>query len=101
MTRANCATCHLKFALGALMATLVPAGQSVPAQEVIGFPAEGVVRQGSIDLLTPDGRYLGTFAAEATTMPSAFGPDGLVAFVERDELDVPTVVVRRLPSEIR
>lgn len=62
---------------------------------------EGVVRQGSIDLLTPDGRYLGTFAAEATTMPSAFGPDGLVAFVERDELDVPTVVVRRLPSEIR
>ena len=62
---------------------------------------EGVVRQGSIDLLTPDGRYLGTFAAEATTMPSAFGPDGLIAFVERDELDVPTVVVRRLPPEIR
>lgn len=62
---------------------------------------EGVVREGPIDLLTPDGRYLGTFAADATAMPSAFGPDGLVAFVERDELDVPTVVVRRLPSELR
>lgn len=27
--------------------------------------------------------------------PAAFGPDGLVAFIERDELDVDTVVVRR------
>ena len=29
-------------------------------------------------------------------MPDAFGPDGLVAFIERNELDVQTVVVRRL-----
>ena len=29
------------------------------------------------------------------------GPNGLVAFIERDELDVPTVVVLRLPSEVR
>ena len=56
---------------------------------------------GPIDLLTADGRYLGTFRADATSMPSAFGPDGLVAFVERDELDVPTVVVKRLPPEVR
>ena len=34
-------------------------------------------------------------------MPSAFGPDGLVAFVERDELDVQTVVVKRLPGGVR
>lgn len=56
---------------------------------------------GPIDLLTPDGRYLGTLAASATAMPSAFGPDGLVAFIERDEFDVPTVVVKRLPAEVR
>ena len=56
------------------------------------------VSDGPIDLLTPDGRYLGTYVAGATAMPSAFGPDGLVAFVERDELDVPRVVVRRLPQ---
>lgn len=56
---------------------------------------------GPIDLLAPDGRYLGTLADDATAMPRAFGPDGLVAFVERDELDVPTVVVKRLPPELR
>ena len=56
---------------------------------------------GPIDLLTAGGRYLGTFASEATARPSAFGPDGLVAFIERDELDVPRVVVKRLPPGIR
>lgn len=56
---------------------------------------------GPIDLLTPDGRYIGTLAAGATAMPSAFGPDGLVAFRERDEFDVSRVVVKRLPPEIR
>ena len=34
-------------------------------------------------------------------MPDAFGPDGLVAFVELDELDVPTIVVKTLPAEVR
>ena len=53
---------------------------------------------GPIDLLTPDGRYIGTYAAAATETPDAFGPDGLAAFIERDAFDVPTVVVRRLPS---
>ena len=57
---------------------------------------EEPVSDGPIDLLTPNGRYLGTFAADATAMPSAFGPDGLVAFVERDELDVQTVVVKQV-----
>ena len=56
---------------------------------------------GPIDLLAPDGRYMGTFPGDATALPRAFGPDGLVAFVERDELDVPTVVVKRLPPEVR
>ena len=56
---------------------------------------------GPIDLITADGRYLGSFALGATNLPSAFGPDGLVAFVERNDLDVPTVVVKRLPPELR
>ncbi len=60
-----------------------------------------LVSAGPIDVLAPDGRYLGTYPAGATAMPAAFGPDGLVAFVERDELDVPTVVVKRLPSRLR
>ena len=34
-------------------------------------------------------------------MPDAFGPDGLVAFVETNELDVQTVVVMRLPPDVR
>ncbi len=34
-------------------------------------------------------------------MPDAFGPDGLVAFVETDDLDVPVITVWRLPAEIR
>lgn len=53
---------------------------------------------GPIDVMTADGRYVGTFSPTETTVPDAFGPDGLAAFVERDELDVPTVVVRRLPA---
>ena len=62
---------------------------------------EEPVSDGPIDVLTPGGRYLGTFAAEEMAMPAAFGPDGLAAFVEVDELGVQTVVVRRLPVEIR
>ena len=34
-------------------------------------------------------------------MPDAFGPDGLVAFIERDELGAPALVVRRLPTGVR
>lgn len=56
---------------------------------------------GPIDLIAADGRYLGSFAAGTTGLPSAFGPDGLVAFVETNDLDVPTVVVKRLPRGVR
>ena len=38
---------------------------------------EEPVSAGPIDVLTPDGRYLGTFAADATAMPRAFGPHAL------------------------
>ncbi|MXW56541.1 MAG: hypothetical protein F4Z59_07730 [Gemmatimonadales bacterium] len=56
---------------------------------------------GPIDVMRADGEYVGTFAAGATKMPDAFGPDGLIAFVELDELDIPSIVVRRLPVEAR
>ena len=56
---------------------------------------------GPIDVVTSDGRYVGTFAADATKMPDAFGPDGLAAFIEFDEFDVASVAVRRLPAAVR
>lgn len=57
--------------------------------------------QGPIDVFGPDRQYVGTFAADTIGLPRAFGPDGLVAYWEVDELDVPTIVVRRLPGEVR
>ena len=54
---------------------------------------------GPIDVFDANGEYAGTLPP--AEMPAAFGPDGLVAFVERDEFDVPTIVVRRLPAEVR
>lgn len=56
---------------------------------------------GPIDVLTSDGRYVGTLAAHATTVPDAFGPNGMAAFIEFDEFDVARVVVRRLPTPVR
>lgn len=50
---------------------------------------------GPVDLLTPGGDYIGTFPAGSTALPDAFGPGGLVAFVEKDDLDVPYIVVKR------
>jgi hypothetical protein len=51
---------------------------------------------GPTDVLTADGRYLGTIAASGLRIPAAFGPDGLVAYIERDELEVQRVRVARL-----
>lgn len=56
---------------------------------------------GPIDVLTAEGDYLGTFPAGTTALPDAFGPDGLAAFIELNEMDVATVVVRRLPPGVR
>ena len=57
--------------------------------------------EGPIDVFGRDRQYLGTFPAGTVEMPFAFGPNGLVAFWELDELEVPTIVVRRLPVEVR
>ncbi len=64
-----------------------------------GDPWEGAV--GVIDVWNPDGRYVGTLPPDDPPMPDAFGPEGLAAWVELDELDVPTIVVGRLPSGVR
>ena len=59
---------------------------------------------GPIDVIAPDGRYAGTLetGTEALPdMPDAFGPGGLVAFIDTDDYDVPVITVRRLPPEIR
>ena len=55
---------------------------------------------GPIDILAPDGRYVGSLEPGQPGMPDAFGPDGLVAFVETDDLDVPVITIWRLPTEI-
>ena len=62
---------------------------------------EGPRDNGPIDVLTPDGRYLGSYPAGTTALPAAFGPDGLVAFVEVSELRVQTVVVKRVVGKVR
>lgn len=59
---------------------------------------------GPIDVVAPDGRYLGTLEAGTAAlpdMPAAFGPSGLVAFIDTDEFDVPVITVWRLPPAIR
>ncbi|WP_419933794.1 hypothetical protein [Candidatus Palauibacter sp.] len=61
----------------------------------------GAEEPGPIDVLAPDGRYLGTLAPDVLEMPAAFGPGGLVAFVEADAFDVPVITVRRLPPVLR
>ncbi|MCY4399395.1 MAG: hypothetical protein OXE96_08670 [Gemmatimonadetes bacterium] len=59
---------------------------------------EDLLSDGPIDVLTTDGRYLGSYPSD-TAMPTAFGPGGLLAFVERDEFGMNTVVVKRVVSE--
>ena len=56
---------------------------------------------GPVDVLSAEGAYLGTFGPENSGMPLAFGPGGMVATVEADALDVPTIVVSRLPEKLR
>ena len=60
---------------------------------------EESLHDGPIDVLTADGRYLGSYRAGAMRIPDAFGPNGLGAFVETNELGVQTVVVKRLVAD--
>lgn len=54
------------------------------------------VSDGPTDVFAADGQYMGTLAADQTRIPEAFGPDGLMAYVEMDSLGVPVVHVIRL-----
>ena len=56
------------------------------------------VSEGPTDVFTAEGDYLGTLAADKFRVPDAFGPAGLMAYIEVDELDVATVRVLRLVS---
>lgn len=57
------------------------------------------VREAKIDLLAANGGYIGTL--NGVNMPSAFGPNGLVAYVEPDEMGIQRVIVRRTPESWR
>ena len=56
---------------------------------------------GLIDVFDPAGSYVGTFPRGGMRMPRAFGPGGLVAFWETDDMDIPSIVVYRLPEKLR
>jgi hypothetical protein len=49
-----------------------------------------------IDILRADGRYVGTL--KGVDLPDAIGPDGLLAFIETDDLGVQRVTVRKAPA---
>ena len=60
---------------------------------------EDLFSDGPIDVLTSDGRYLGSYPA-GTPMPIAFGPGGLLAVLETDEWGTQSVIVRRVSSAL-
>jgi hypothetical protein len=62
-------------------------------QRSSGVPGE----PGPTDVITADGGYVGTLPPDGLRIPDAFGPGGLAAYIELDELDVATVRVVRLP----
>lgn len=51
---------------------------------------------GPTDIFASGGDYMGTLAADDLRIPTAFGPGGLMAYVEKDEFDAPVVRVIRL-----
>ena len=57
--------------------------------------------EGPIDVFNADREYAGTLAPGDPAMPAAFGPDGLVVHLERDEFDVPTIMVSRVVVRAR
>ena len=61
-----------------------------------GLPGE----EGSIDIVTPDARYLGTIQPGGLRIPDAFGPDGLMAYGETHDLGFPIVRVVRLTPAV-
>ncbi len=56
----------------------------------------GQYDDGPIDIVTADGKYVGSITG--SELPYTFGPNGLAAFIETGEYDVPRVVVRHVPA---
>ena len=56
------------------------------------------VEPGPTDIVTPDGGYVGTLPADGVRIPTAFGPNGLMAYIDADEFGVQIVRVIRLVS---
>jgi len=48
------------------------------------------------DVLTADGQYFETLSPDELRLPNAFGPGGLMAYVERDEMEAPISRASRL-----
>ena len=55
--------------------------------------------RGPIDLVGADGRYIGTILNDV--LPAAFSRTGRAAYIERDDLGVEHVTVKRLPASWR
>jgi hypothetical protein len=55
-----------------------------------------VGQDGPIDQIDAAGRYLGTISGQK--LPAAVSPGGRAAYIERDDMDVEKVVVRKLPA---
>ena len=53
---------------------------------------------GPTDIITASGQYIGTLPADGLRIPAAFGPGGLMAYIDADEMGVQTVRVIRLVS---
>lgn len=78
---------------------------TIPWVGSIGIDADGDVwverralgrdALGTIDVFDGEGRYLGTLA-DGTPFPVLFLPDGRVGVIEKDELDVPRLLVQRV-----
>lgn len=54
------------------------------------------VADGPTDIFSSNGEYLGTLPATGLRIPAAFGPGGLMAYVEKDAVDAVIVRVIRL-----
>lgn len=77
----------------------------VPAIEAVAVDADDCLwvartplpnEEGPIDIVTADGRYLGTIPPGGLRIPDAFGPDGLMAYVDTHDLGYPIVRVVQL-----
>lgn len=79
----------------AIEAIAVDGHGRVWVQRSSGVPGE----PGPTDLITPDGRYLGTVPPDGVRIPRAFGPEGLMVREVTDEYDVQTLIVEWLPAE--